>query len=246
MSEKFNLKWNDFQSNVSQSFQEVRKAQSLLDVTLVSDDLMEIKAHRLMLTVCSDFFKTILKDSKPEPIIYLTGFHSSNISLILDYIYKGEVQIYQDQLDSFLECAQKLKIEGLLSEDDDNETQQNFEQMNEETNNEFFIAKEENFVEETTKDIFPINKRTYKKTYPVKTDVDTNMVDLREKRKELVVKDGDGVYTCIPCGKKGKDIGNMYKHVEIHIDGLQFNCQLCDKVFRSKNSFHFHKSQYHK
>ena len=211
MSEKFNLKWNNFQSNVSQSFQEVRKAQSLFDVTLVSDDLREIKAHRLMLTVCSDFFKTILKDSKPEPIIYLTGFHSSNISLILDYIYKGEVQIYQDQLDSFLECAQKLKIEGLLSEDDDNETQQNFQKMNEETNNEFFIAKEENFVEETTKNIIPTNKRTYKKTYPSKTDVDTTMVDLREKRKELVVKDVDGVYTCIPCGKKGKDIGNMYR-----------------------------------
>ena len=45
-SEKFSLKWNDFQKNVSQSFGLLRQEEDLFDVTLVSDDEMQIPAHR--------------------------------------------------------------------------------------------------------------------------------------------------------------------------------------------------------
>ena len=34
-------------------------------------------------------------------------------------MYQGEVNLYQDQLDSFLESAQKLEIEGLLGRDNE-------------------------------------------------------------------------------------------------------------------------------
>ena len=233
MSEKFNLKWNNFQANVSTSFQEIRKSQSLLDVTLVTDDLKEVKAHRLLLTVCSDFFKTILSDSKPEPIIYLPGFHSTNMSLILDYIYNGEVQIYQDQLDSFLESAQKLKIQGLVFDNDENETEEYIENS---CINNSFKPKIENLhpQEISTNTTFQL------KCSPLKVVSVTNNFDLIEKRKELISRDESGTYTCIPCGKTGKDARNMNKHVEIHMEGLQYNCQLCDKVFRNKNMLYLH------
>ena len=89
MSEKFSLKWNDFESTVSKSFSILRQEKDFFDVTLVSDDERQIPAHKLVLSACSDFFKSILRNnSHSHPLLYLSGIHSTNLSLILDYIDK--------------------------------------------------------------------------------------------------------------------------------------------------------------
>ena len=61
--DKFCLKWNDFQTTVSQSFGLLRQEKDFFDVTLVSDDQVQIPAHKLVLSACSSFFKTILKQN---------------------------------------------------------------------------------------------------------------------------------------------------------------------------------------
>ena len=115
-SEKFSLKWNDFQQTVSNSFKLLRLEETFFDVTLVSDDERIVKGHKVVLSACSDIFKLILKNSTPSnSFIYLPGISSQNLEFIMDYIYQGEVNIYQEQLDEFLEVAQKLKIAGLMS-----------------------------------------------------------------------------------------------------------------------------------
>ena len=113
-SEKFSLKWNDFQQTVTNSFRSLRKEEEFFDVTLVSDDEVFVKGHKLVLSACSDIFKSILKKSSAtNSFIYLPGISSQNLKFIMDYIYLGEVEIYQEQLDQFLEIAQKLKVNGL-------------------------------------------------------------------------------------------------------------------------------------
>ena len=99
MSEKFCLRWNDFQCTVSQSFDLLRKEKDLFDVTLVSDDEVQISAHKLVLSASSNFFKNILrKNTHSHPLLYLSGVNSHSLGLVLDYIYQGEVQIYQEDL----------------------------------------------------------------------------------------------------------------------------------------------------
>merc|ERR1712126_317130 len=121
-SEKFCLRWNDFERNVSQSFTKLRKESNLFDVTLVSDDQKQVTAHKLVLSACSDFFKNIFNsNTHSHPLIYLDGVGASELNLVLDYIYQGEVQIYQEKLDRFLEIAKKLKLDGLLATDDNQE-----------------------------------------------------------------------------------------------------------------------------
>ena len=56
MSEKFCLKWNDFQYNVTKSFSNLRKEEDFYDVTLVSDDQKQMSAHKVVLSSCSEFF----------------------------------------------------------------------------------------------------------------------------------------------------------------------------------------------
>ena len=120
MEEKFCLRWNDFQSTVSSSFGILRQEKDFFDVTLVSDDEIQIPAHKLVLSACSGFFKSILKTNvHSHPLLYLSGIDSRNLGYILDYIYQGEVNLYQGQLDSFLDSAQKLRIEGLQAKENE-------------------------------------------------------------------------------------------------------------------------------
>ena len=71
----------------------------------------EISAQKLVLSASSDFFKSILrKNPHSNPLLYLSGVDSTSLGFVLDYTYQGEVQIFQNDLDNFLEVAQKLKI----------------------------------------------------------------------------------------------------------------------------------------
>ena len=111
-----------FQINVSKAFSKLRHEEELFDVTLVSDDEVHISSHKLVLSACSDFFKNILRQSShANPLIFLSGIKSKELNFVMDYIYNGEVQLYQNNLDSFLDIAQKLKIDGLgtTKEEDD-------------------------------------------------------------------------------------------------------------------------------
>ena len=95
MSEKFSLKWNDYQLNWNKSLNELRKDTDFADITLISDDKVKFSAHRILLSTCSNFFKFILKDNvQANPLMYLSGVNSINLGSILDYIYHGEVNIY--------------------------------------------------------------------------------------------------------------------------------------------------------
>ena len=115
--EKFSLKWNDFESNASKSFKLFRNESYLHDVTLVSDDFKQIPAHKLVLSACSEYFRNILQQTKQaQPILCLEGINQMDLQHILDYVYDGEVRILQDQLDRFLNIAQRLKLEGLLGD----------------------------------------------------------------------------------------------------------------------------------
>merc|ERR1712189_22451 len=115
--EKFDLKWNDFQTTISQYFKQLRNEKDFFGVTLVSEDNKLFQTHKIVLTACSSFFKPILKANvHAHPLIYLSGVDSTNLQFILNYIYEGEVQLYQEQLDLFLNVAQKLQISGLLGD----------------------------------------------------------------------------------------------------------------------------------
>ena len=88
MSEKFCLKWNDFQSNVSKSFRIFRNEDYLHDVTLVGDDHIQVSAHKLVLSASSEYFKDLFKNNKHSfPMICLEGISSNDLTNILDYMY---------------------------------------------------------------------------------------------------------------------------------------------------------------
>ena len=112
-NEKFNLEWNDFEENVASNFGELRNEKDFCDVTLSCEDNKSVEAHKVVLSTCSSVFKSILKENKhSHPMIYLRGITSTHLNLLVDFIYNGEVNVFQDYLDSFLRTAEEFKIQG--------------------------------------------------------------------------------------------------------------------------------------
>jgi len=112
-SEKFCLRWNDFESNISSTFRELREDKDFFDVTLACDD-EQLQAHKVILSACSPFFRAILRRNKHDhPLLYLKGVKYVDLVAVLNFMYHGEVNIAQEELNSFLAVAEDLQVKGL-------------------------------------------------------------------------------------------------------------------------------------
>jgi len=112
-SEKFCLRWNDFETNISVAFRELREEKDFFDVTLACED-NQIQAHKVILSACSPFFRNILRRNPHQhPLLYLKGVKYQELQSVLNFMYMGEVNVAQEELNSFLSVAEDLKVKGL-------------------------------------------------------------------------------------------------------------------------------------
>jgi len=123
-AEKFCLRWNDFETNLSSAFRDLRADNDLFDVTL-SCGTDTLQAHKLVLSACSDMFRSMFRRSQAgsgqgHTILYLRGVHSVDMQAVLDFMYHGEVSVAQEELNSFLSVAEDLKVKGLTQKKSDN------------------------------------------------------------------------------------------------------------------------------
>jgi len=120
--EKFCLKWNDFEENINTAFRELREDKDFFDVTLACDDSKQVQAHKVILSACSPFFKTVLKRNRHEhPLLYLKGVKYAELVAVLNFMYLGEVNVAQEELNTFLSVAEDLKVKGLTQDKSPNE-----------------------------------------------------------------------------------------------------------------------------
>ena len=225
----------DFHFNVSKSFGLVRNEDYLQDVTLITDDNTHIAAHRLVLSTCSEFFRNVfMKNKLGHLYICLDGVSANELGTILDYMYNGEVQIFQDDMDRFLEVAQRFKLEGLLNEKKN--------EMNDEAKKKTKSkVRPKKVKEETSIDtIVPINQEN-----TALSDLESlNVFD--QSLFENMEQNSEGLYVCKLCDKTIKMKTHMKYHIETHIVGLTFQCHICEKNFKSRNSLNVHRTLYHR
>ena len=126
MSEKLCLQWNGFQENIISAFGNLREDNNFSDVTLACEDGQQVEAHKVILAASSPFFQKLLGRNKhPHPLIYMRGMKSEDLLAIVDFLYHGEANVFQENLDSFLAVAEELQLKGLMGKPE--EKVQNFE-----------------------------------------------------------------------------------------------------------------------
>ncbi|RXG61777.1 Protein tramtrack, alpha isoform [Armadillidium vulgare] len=107
------LRWNNHQPNLVTVFSELLNAETLVDVTLATDGHF-IHAHKLVLSACSVYFKDLF-GSNPckHPIVFLKDIKIEDLKTVIDFIYRGEVNVSQERLQDVLKTAESLRIKGL-------------------------------------------------------------------------------------------------------------------------------------
>lgn len=112
-NQQFCLRWNNYQSNLTNVFDELLQNESFVDVTLACDG-QSIKAHKMILSACSPYFQALFYDNPCQhPIIIMRDVRWQELKALIEFMYKGEINVSQDQINPLLKVAEMLKIRGL-------------------------------------------------------------------------------------------------------------------------------------
>ncbi|EEB19579.1 conserved hypothetical protein [Pediculus humanus corporis] len=112
-SEQFFLKWNNFENNLTSGFADLLKQELMVDVTLAAEGKI-IQAHKIILSICSSYFRNMFQlNPCQHPIVVLKDVGYQELTDMLDFMYKGEANVRQQDLPSFLKLAETLKVKGL-------------------------------------------------------------------------------------------------------------------------------------
>ncbi|XP_075977614.1 broad-complex core protein isoform X5 [Anticarsia gemmatalis] len=116
-TQHFCLRWNNYQSSITSAFENLRDDEDFVDVTLACDG-KSLKAHRVVLSACSPYFRELLKSTPcKHPVIVLQDVAFTDLHALVEFIYHGEVNVHQRSLSSFLKTAEVLRVSGLTHND---------------------------------------------------------------------------------------------------------------------------------
>ena len=125
--EKLCLQWNDFKENITSAFSQLREDGEFADVTLACEDGQQIEAHKVVLVSSSPFFRNLLSKNKhPSPLIYMRGVEFGHLSALVDFLYLGEANVLQEEIEIFLAVATELKLKGFSGEAEHEEVVEDF------------------------------------------------------------------------------------------------------------------------
>jgi len=266
MSEKLCFKWDEFQVNTNFAFGSLRNDTDFSDVTLACEEGYQVNAHKVILAASGSFFQNLLRKNKhPHPIIYMRGVKEEDLVAILDFLYFGETNVYQENLDTFLAIADELQLKG-LSRNTSNELEDASSIANEVTSK-LPKSKKKTKVPKPQIEEFsfltPVKEEAKCNTEVTEDAVDTafsrvkitDIKELDEKVKSMMTKsqntipNGSHLFTkadvCTVCGKEGKRY-NIRDHIEAnHLEGVSIPCNFCEKRVRSRNALRFHTKKHH-
>ncbi|XP_023313320.1 longitudinals lacking protein isoform X7 [Trichogramma pretiosum] len=110
---QFCLKWHNHQSTLIRNFDTLLESGTLVDCTLAAEGRY-LKAHKVVLSACSPYFEGLLSEHYDKhPVFILKDVKFVELKAMMDYMYRGEVNISQNQLTALLKAAESLQIKGL-------------------------------------------------------------------------------------------------------------------------------------
>jgi len=188
----------------------------------------------------------------------MRGLKSKDLVAMIDFLYFGEANVSQENLDSFLVVAEELQLKGLMGS--------GAEEEEEEINNKLTKKKLKNpeqkrtFIKQEAPSHISSSEDLIETSPSVKgtvavTDftVAADLEDLDDMIKSMMLisenKTKDGTKKariCKECGKEGRWIA-IRNHIEAHhITGVSHTCNICGKISKSRNALKNHRLTYHK
>ena len=227
MSEKVFLRWGDFHTAASNAFASLREDIYFADVTLACEDGRQVEAHKVILAASSPFFQKLLGRTKhAHPLIYMRGMASVDLLAIVDFLYCGEANVFQENLNSFLAIAEELQLKGLMwklhekEEDFNTDDGPLHETPKPPTNTSAMIPENSIYGQHLSSKIFEANEDIPSNVSGALKELEESVRAMMEKSQNNYANGQQKAYLCKVCGKEGK--GNAIKdHIEAnHLEGI--------------------------
>ena len=182
---------------------------------------------------------------------------SNLLVTIMDFLYHGEANVLQDDLDSFLALAEEFKLRGLTGDSQSEEEQQNETQKSSKYSlkREFGqrpVQQNEQPIPNPNQEIQYSDGKNDKTVALANTRTSVQLHDLDEQIKSMITKSDISaghnrgfLSTCNVCGKEAP-FNDMRRHVETnHITGVSHSCNMCGKISRTRQALRMHKLRNH-
>ena len=235
---QYNIGWNTFKDHLQDSTKALFKSQRFTDVTLVSNDMIPIKAHKFILSGASSVLRRLLMmNQDAKPMLYLKGINCEDLQAILEFIYLGEASILSERLEDFMRSAEDLDVEELCKPKPEN-------QKTGENHNSHLMGKEnltssKSMVkqEEGTTNVNADKTKTSKQSFKECSEYPEDLLDIKLKTQ----------FKCIECGVTFSNNYNLERHISNKHHGIKQKCDKCDRqVSRSNFSRHMRTQHQHK
>ncbi|XP_062133185.1 protein jim lovell [Drosophila sulfurigaster albostrigata] len=110
----YSLRWNNHQNHILRAFDALLQTKTLVDVTLVCAET-SIRAHKMVLSACSPFFQRVFAETPcKHPVIVLKDFRGWVVQAIVDFMYRGEISVPQQRLQTLIQAGESLQVRGLV------------------------------------------------------------------------------------------------------------------------------------
>ena len=233
---------SNFSANAGKAFRQLWGIEDFSDVTLATKDRRQIKAHKIVLASRSNFFRDVLiRNTHPNPLLYLKDTLHNQLELLLKFIYQGECQVKTEMLEQFLDLGKQLEVKGLVQD--------------QETEMETVVKENETPIrKEKTKDI-PIFSNQDEISDPPMTNPSNLMScsfcsDEFSERRLLSMhqlNNHEGTwYNCDECNYKATQHKNLTLHKKLKHEGVKYLCGQCGFKGIDNASLGKHMNSYHR
>ena len=252
--DKYNVTWHTYSDHLRDILKEMSSDDSFADVTLVTDDKKQIKAHRNILSACSSVFKEILQinTNNNHPVIYLRGIQHSEMESILQFIYLGEAKCYKERMNEFLNVAKNLDIRELARGiEDSDSTAVNDNDTNKETEESPIGADVEaqssnKNITEDAKGQNKTHSRAVTKEYKHECQQCDKAFTKTSHLTSHIQSVHEGVkYACNQCGYQATQKSHLKTHIQSKHEGIKYACDQCDYQAAHKSNLQAHIKRIH-
>ena len=233
------------------------------DVTLVSDDLQQFPAHKLVLGAHSPVLESLLlslKQNNENTVLHMRGYTGTSIQKVLNFMYSGKDLLENDL--NFVNLANDLKIPGLMNvaTDSNNIRPAVLQEDLGEISRTYFILKQANIslnlfedkAEEkknrrgTVIKVTPKNSgldinKTNEESIPLKLIEDNSEEKKIVNRKEVSTITDYDIFDEDVIGEKPKLPRLSYYKI---MDNM-LECVFCDQVEKNKDNLVHHVRTFH-
>jgi len=260
VSHRVSVAWDDFNSAAISTVRNLYTDQDFTDVTLTCEGEKLIKAHKVILSASSSFFRRVLLDHTSEEnlLLCLLDVSVDQLESLVEFIYLGEVRIPEEKLTDFLELGKTMEICGIIGHDGPVDTEQiNTEKIDAEDplNKCAVVPVDKDFKTEEVL-LSPVKEEVVDPSYEfpqvIKKDkaykcniCDFSSAHYASVRKHKISKHDRIKYQCDKCVKSFSDSSTLLRHKKSIHDGFVYRCDLCLKTFSDGSALTRHKKKIH-